>query len=72
MLRRLRQRSRSTSTQITYGQQDSSAAHQSVADLFDDLVSRAVASGAGQDAIATALDHATQAAAEALATNLRL
>lgn len=70
MLRRLRQRSRSTSTQITYGQ-DSSAARQSVADLFDDLVTRAVASGADQDTIATALDHATQAAAEALATNLR-
>lgn len=45
LLRRRSQRSQPIPVQIGDGHQDG-AAHQSVADLFDDLVTRAVASGA--------------------------
>lgn len=65
-----RRRSRSVPTQIADDQRDSTA-RQSVADLFNDLVKQAVASGADNEKIRTALDHATQAAAEAFAENLR-
>lgn len=70
LLRRLWPGSRSLPTQIVDGNQGSTA-RQSVAEMFDDLVRQAVASGADDDKIRTALDHATQAAAEAMAENLR-